>query len=93
MSAPEKVGSRLWHRVVSRNCTSNLWDLLFFGGCPGIPDDVNAMSGLSWPKLNATVLLELGVYVQYFSNWVCNCHFSMLFNRSIGANKFSWNDI
>jgi len=57
---PEKVGPRLWHRVVSRQATPNLWDLLFFGGCPLIPDDFSAMAELSWPKLNATVLLELG---------------------------------
>ena len=60
LSVPEKVGPRLWHRVVSRKASSNLWDLLFFGGCPGIPDDISAMGGLSWPKLNSTVLLELG---------------------------------
>ena len=35
---------------------------MFFGGCPGIPED---MCGGSWTKLAATVMVELGKVLVY----------------------------
>ena len=53
---PESVGPRLWHRVVCYKYSNRLRQLLFFGGCPGIPEDATA----SWAKLASTALMEIG---------------------------------
>lgn len=54
---PLEVGHRFWHSVVAIDYSLRLRQLVFFGGCPGTPED---MSGGSWTKLAATVMVELG---------------------------------
>ncbi len=56
---PVEVGPRFWHSVVSINYSLRLKQLLFFGGCPGNPDVIDPEGG-DWPKLAASVMLELG---------------------------------
>ena len=56
---PTEVGPRFWHSMVAINYSLRLKQLLFFGGCPSNPDLMDPESG-DWPKLAATVMLELG---------------------------------
>ncbi len=60
------VGGRFWHTVSSFTHSENLKQLVFFGGCPTPPNEVN--EGESWDKLAHTILVEVGRF------FVCNVH-------------------
>ena len=55
---PVIVGARFWHSVSCYQFSRRMKQLLFFGGCPGAPEEL--LSGGCWAKLAATVVLELG---------------------------------
>lgn len=59
LSLPSVVGTRLWHTVASVSLGEKVKQLLFFGGCPGLPLDLSTAE--SWSKLAATALIELGM--------------------------------
>lgn len=76
---PVIVGARFWHSVSCYQFSHHMKQLLFFGGCPGAPEEL--ISGGCWAKLAATVVLELGKHT-------CRCTYVvfMLIKHILGLH-------
>ena len=65
---PVIVGARFWHSVSCYQFSRRMKQLLFFGGCPGAPEEL--ISGGCWAKLAATVVVELGKQCMHINTHV-----------------------
>ena len=93
LSNPSVIGPRFWHSVVSFVYSQRLRQLVFFGGCPCAPVESNdSTEGVSWAKLAATVMIEVGeldtLLCMYMYDIIISCYIKVNENTSLDCVLF-----